>query len=87
MTTARKKAPGAAAKVGGSMRSTAAQMMMKNRDEEFNEKNEYINGLQAKLRSFANISDQVAQGRFCKFYFLFLSSQKIINLQPRWVFS
>ena len=66
MTTARKKAPGAASKVGGSVKNTAAQMMMKNRDEEFNENNTYINSFQAKIKSFATIADQIARERFCK---------------------
>lgn len=69
MTTARKKGPGTASKVGGSVKNTAAQMMMKNRDEEFEESNQYINAFQAKVKNFATIADQIARERFCEFSF------------------
>jgi len=64
MTTARKKAPGAASKVGGSVKNTAAQLMMKNRDELFTEQNQYNTAFQAKTKSFLTIADMIAQDRF-----------------------
>ena len=66
MTTARKKAPGAASKVSGSVKNTAAQMMLKNRDEHFNQQNIYTTALQVKLKAFLGVADTVAQERFCK---------------------
>ena len=65
MTTARKKAPGAASKVSGSVKNTAAQLMLKNRDEHFEAQNQYTTALQLKLKTFLAIADTVAQERFC----------------------
>lgn len=64
MTTARKKAPGTASKVGGTMRNTAAQLMMKNRDEMFTEGNQYNLAFQNKMKTFLNIAETIAQDRF-----------------------
>lgn len=64
MSTARKKGPGATTKVGGTMRNTAAQFMMKNRDEEFNQMGTYNSQFQAKMKKFSTIADTVAQERF-----------------------
>lgn len=78
MSTARKKGPGATTKVGGTMRNTAAQFMMKNRDEEFNQMGTYNSQFQAKMKKFSTIADTVAQERFCKLLFLciyFLSNK------------
>lgn len=81
MTTARKKGPGAASKVGGTVKNTAAQIMMKNRDEEFDEGNQYVNGFQTKIKTFANIADQIARERFCEidFTLFFFSVQDLKN--------
>ena len=65
MTTARKKAPGAASKVSGSVKNTAAQLMLKNRDEHFDQNNQYTTALQAKLKTFLGVADTIAQERFC----------------------
>jgi len=64
MTTARKKAPGAASKVSGSVKNTAAQLMLKNRDEHFEAQNQYTTALQLKLKTFLAVADTVAQERF-----------------------
>lgn len=64
MTAARKSQPGAASRVGGSVRNTAAQLMMKNRDEEFMNMIQYNTNFQVKMKTFATIADQIAQDRF-----------------------
>jgi len=64
MTTARKKQPGAASQMGGSMRNTAAQMMMKNRDSEFDDMLKYNIQFQGKMKTFANLTDKIANDRF-----------------------
>jgi len=66
MTTARKKGPGAASKAGASIKNTAAQVMMKTRDEYFNDSNQYNIAYQAKMKNFLAIADLIAQERFCK---------------------
>ena len=66
MTTARKKQPGAASRVGGSVRNTAAQFMMKNRPEEFTQMLKYNTQLQGKMKQFGAIAENIAQERYCK---------------------
>lgn len=64
MTTVRKAAPGAMSKMGGSMRNTAAQLMMKNRDEEFTNMGQYNMQFQGKIKGLVTIGDNIAQERF-----------------------
>jgi len=64
MTTVRKNVAGPMSKVGGSMRNTAAQLMMKSRDEEFTNMATYNIQFQEKVKRFAAIGDVIAQERF-----------------------
>ena len=66
MTSARKNQPGTASRVGGSVRNTAAQFLMKNRSEEFSDIIKYNAQFQGKIKTFASIAENIAQERFCK---------------------
>ena len=66
MTTARKKQPGAASRVGGSVRNTAAQFMMKNRPEEFTQMLKYNTQFQGRIKQFGTVAENIAQERYCK---------------------
>ena len=66
MTSVRKMLSGPMAKVGGSMRNTAAQLMMKNREEEFSNMSQYNSQFQTKIKNVVSIGDNIAQDRFCK---------------------
>lgn len=63
MTTARKEVTNPVAKMGGQVRNTATQLMMKNRDDEFTNMIQYNNQLQAKFKSLSTIGDTIAQER------------------------
>lgn len=67
MTTVRKSAPGAITKMGGSVRNTAAQLMMKSRDQEFTNMGQYNIQFQAKIKGLVTIGDNIAQERYCEY--------------------
>ncbi|XP_002157161.1 sorting nexin-7 [Hydra vulgaris] len=64
MTTARKNQSGTASLIGGSVRNTAAQFLMKNRSEEFSDVMKYNVQFQAKIKTFANITENIAEEQF-----------------------
>lgn len=64
MTTARKNQSGTTSLIGGSVRNTAAQFLMKNRSEEFSDVMKYNVQFQGKIKTFANITENIAEEQF-----------------------
>lgn len=64
MTGHRKQSTSAMQVMGGKMRNTAAQMMMKNRSEEFTEVGKYNIQFRSKMVQFGKIADEIAKERF-----------------------
>ena len=73
MTGHRKQSTSAMQVMGGKMRNTAAQMMMKNRSEEFTEVGKYNIQFRSKMVQFGKIADEIAKERY--FFYVSLATR------------